>query len=175
MKTIKFFIILTIVLISFTTTNAQKELIWSDNTNITTASNTGAKVSEKQIVTVGRGNKIEEKKGLTATEQVFLNNSSVAQEATSFQILAKKIPSDFTGYMIRVISCGSEGLPSTHKLFSEFGKVKMDRTADGQCHYMLCEFTKDTLAYEYLTKVVMTRYPSAGVVYYENGKLVSGN
>lgn len=87
-------------------------------------------------------------------------------------IAPKHIADDFTSFTIRVKMSTNGALLSTDKIFKEFGKIRFDQDSDGNYIYLVGTFKKESLAYEYLLKIVSPRYPSASVVQYENGQMV---
>lgn len=108
--------------------------------------------------------------GLSTSEKRIYNATMMTDENPNLMYQPKEISKDYTGFVIKV-KMEKEDLPMTDKIFSEFGKVRMDYLKNGQRVYLVGDFKKSTHAYEYLTKIVMQRYPAAGVLEYSNGEL----
>ena len=90
-------------------------------------------------------------------------------------IKPKQITEDFTSYTIRIKVSSEGALSPDHKIFKEFGKLIVDQGSNGDFIYLIGAFKKESLANEYLQKIVSPRYPMANVVQYENGQAVPLN
>lgn len=118
--------------------------------------------------------KVETKKeivGLSSSEKRIYNATMMSDENPNLIYQPRKIGKDYTGFVIK-IKMVEEDLPMSDKIFSEFGKVRMDYLENDQRIYLIGDFKKSIYAYEYLVKIVSQRYPSAGVLEYNNGKIV---
>jgi uncharacterized protein (DUF2249 family) len=111
-------------------------------------------------------------KTISSSGEKCMNDITTDPKQERFVIAPKKVDATFTGFMVKVVVSHQCELPLTDKLFAEYGKIKVDKTENGDFVYLVGEFKKDHLAYEYLVKVISPRYPFAGVVEYKDGKIV---
>ena len=127
---------------------------------------------DAETMMFGQGNisKNKEEKQISNSMDRYLDDITAKGKLV---ISPREVEEDFTGYTIRVKHSKEEALPTTDKIFKEFGKIKIDEDANENFIYLVGTFKKETLAYEYLLKIVSPRYPLASVMRYEKGEIVS--
>jgi hypothetical protein len=81
---------------------------------------------------------------------------------------AKPIPSNYTGYKIQFVT-SFDLLTEYHKIFSQHGNIFFDKKGNGLYCYLLGNFQNKKQAELFLKEVMHFRYPSAEVIYFNNG------
>jgi hypothetical protein len=90
-------------------------------------------------------------------------------EELNSRLGAKLIDETFNGFCINLI-VSDEVLPANHPIFTSFGKLKMEKTEDGQFRYFMDGFKSQKSANQHLETIILPRYSEAEVTFYKNGK-----
>lgn len=96
-----------------------------------------------------------------------LGETVVATAATAVKTIT--IPTNFTGYKIEFLTSLTE-LSPRHDIFRRHGNIAIERKTNGVYSYLLGSFTDKVQAEVFLNESILERYPSASLVFYENGK-----
>lgn len=124
---------------------------------------TGKVVSGSDIENMLNKDKAPEK--VEVSKEKMANSNAVSLKLKSFS-------SDFKGYSVEVISSVSK-LPSSHKIFTQYGNLILEETKEGKYAYMLGEFSEEKDAKSFLKSIIAPKYPKAKVIRFLNGRRIS--
>ncbi len=86
-------------------------------------------------------------------------------------VSAKKMTSDYSGYMVEFFSSRTE-LPISHEIFSRHGNIYKEMKKDGTYAYMFGPFAEWRDANRFLQTAVSERYKNSKVIRFKNGKRI---
>ncbi len=101
------------------------------------------------------------------TDHARLGETIVAS-ATN-RINTQTIPTNYTGYSIEFLTALRELSPS-HEIFNRHGNIALEQQSNGLYSYMLGYFQDKQQADIFLKDYLIEKYPSANIVFYDNGK-----
>ena len=90
---------------------------------------------------------------------------AVAQNNPRTQVLS----SNYTGYKIEFFTTLS-ALPASHEIFNRHGNIVLEHKPNGLYSYLLGNFKDKKVAETFLQESLLTRYPTATLITYENGQ-----
>lgn len=146
MKNIIIIIILTVTVVF--NTNAQNNTLNTSFNSTVVYSNDSNKVEENT-----------EKSGTLKTDW-----EDVAR-------MAKPMQNNYTGYKVELLG-SYEPLKASHAIYSQFGKVELEKTIEGafSFYYLIGDFKDEAAAEKFMNQVIINRFPGARVVRYKKGQ-----
>ena len=98
-----------------------------------------------------------------------LNQAPPVSEVFSFH--SAKIMTNESGFYIELIE-SDKILDKEHKIYQEFGNLRVNSTLDGDFCYLIGNFASKETVDKFLNDIILPRYPNAKVVSFENGKQI---
>ena len=95
------------------------------------------------------------------------NQAPPVCEALSFH--DAKIITNESGFYIQLVET-EEILNKEHKIYQEFGNLRVETTLDSKFCYLIGSFSTKEMVDKFLTDIILPRYPEAKAIQFQEGK-----